>query len=217
MRNGRNTCYQFWTEDFGRTYYSFDYKDCHFLIFNTEEERIDGRGPAWQKMMAWTRADLATSSDARHTFIFFHKPMWDDPRFVDDWAQIEAALGDREFTVVAGHEHYHSTLFKNGNAYVIQSATGGGIRLSEVKAWGGFQSFGHVTVDGDKTSYAVVEPEGGIWPVDVAPAAFRKAVTHELVKVDALPGADFSAESVSVQTRFTLHNVLDKDVTIRVV
>ncbi len=208
-------CYQFWNEDFGRTYYSFEYKGCHFLIFNTEEERIDGRGPAWQKMMAWTRADLATSSDARHTFIFFHKPMWDDPRFVDDWAQIEAALGDREFTVVAGHEHYHSTLFKNGNAYVIQSATGGGLGLSEVKAWGGFHSFGHVTVDGEKTSYAVVEPEGGIWPVDVAPAAFRKAVTHELVKADALPGADFSAESVVLQTRFMLHNVLDKDVTIR--
>jgi hypothetical protein len=210
-------CYQFWQEDFGRTYYSFDYKGCHFVVFNTEEERIDGRGPAWQKMMVWTRADLAAAKDARHTFIFFHKPMWDDPRFQDDWAEIESAMGTRKFTAVAGHEHYHSTSFKNGNTYVVQGATGGGIGLSEVKDWGGFHSFGHVTVDGADTRYAVVEPEGGIWPVDVAPAAFRKAITHDLVKVDALPGADFSREKTSHQVRFTLDNVLDKEVTIRVV
>lgn len=207
--------YRFWQEDFGRTYYSFDYKGCHFLIFNTEEERIDGRGPAWQKMMDWTRADLAAAAEARHTFIFFHKPMWDDPRFQDDWAEIESAMGDRKFTAVAGHEHYHSTLFKNGNAYVIQSATGGGIGLSDLKAWGGFHSFGFVTVDGAETTYAVVEPEGGIWPVDVAPAAFRKAITHELVTVDAAP-ADLTGETVAIDLTVTLNNVLDRPVDIEV-
>lgn len=209
-------CYEFWKEDFGRTYYSFDYKGCHFLIFNTEEERIDGRGPAWRAMTDWAKADLAAAADARHTFVFFHKPMWDDPRFEQDWAELEAALGDRRFTAVAGHEHYHSTLFKNGNAHVIQSATGGGIRLSDVKAWGGFHSFGFVTVDGDDTSYAVVEPEGGIWPVDVAPAAFRKAITHELVRVDADPGADFTRDPVALEIIFSLHNVLDQPVDIEV-
>lgn len=149
-------CYRFWKEDFGRTYYSFDYKSCHFLVLNSEEERIDGLDPAWQKMMDWMRTDLAAASGARHTFLFFHKPMWDDPRFQEDWAQIETALGDRKFTAVAGHEHYHSTSFKNGNTYVIQSATGGGIGLSDVKAWGGFHSFGVVTVDDSETTYAVV-------------------------------------------------------------
>ncbi len=209
--------YQWWQEDFGRTYYSFDYKGCHFLSFNTEEERIDGRGPVWQAMMDWTRKDLAASKDARHTFIFFHKPMWDDPRFEDVWADIESALGDRKFTVVAGHEHYHSTEFKNGNTYVVQSATGGGIDLSDVKKWGTFHSFGFVTVDGKETSYAVVEPEGGIWPVDVAPVAFRKAINHELVKADARPGTDFSQDVVSLIVDFNLDNVLDKEVRLRLV
>lgn len=209
-------CYQWWQEDFGRTYYAFDYKGCHFVVLNTEEERIDGRGPAWQKMMDWMRADLASAAAARHTFLFFHKPMWDDPRFEDDWSQVEAALGTRRFTVVAGHEHYHSTLVRNGNTYVIQSATGGGIHLSDVKQWGCFHSFGFVTVDGDQTSYAVVEPEGGIWPVDVAPAAFRKAITYDLVALD-VKQADFSANPVALELMATLHNVLDKPVEIEVV
>jgi hypothetical protein len=210
-------CYKFWQEDFGRTYYSFDYKGCHFLIFNTEEERIDGRGPAWRKMMDWVKADLAASVGARQTYIFFHKPMWDDPRFMGDWAEIEAALGKRSFTVVAGHEHYHSTEFRNGNAYVIQSATGGGIQLSDAKVWGGFHSFGFVTVDGAESRYAVVEPEGGIWPVDVAPAAFRKAINSDLVHADAKPGADFTSGHAKVEAAFTLNNVLDRDIQLRVV
>lgn len=209
-------CYNFWQEDFGRTYYSFDYKQCHFLILNTEEERIDGRGPAWKAMMNWAKADLAAASGARQTYVFFHKPMWDDPRFLGDWAEIEAALGARPFTVVAGHEHYHSTEFRNGNAYVIQSATGGGIALSRAKAWGAFHSFGFVTVDGPESHYAVVEPEGGIWPVDVAPAAFRKAITHEIVTADAKPGADFSSGTAEVTVDFTLSNVLDRDIEVRV-
>lgn len=210
-------CYQFWQEDFGRTYYSFDYKKCHFLIFNTEEERIDGRGPAWQKMMDWVKTDLAAAADARQTYIFFHKPMWDDPRFMGDWAEIESALGARPFTVVAGHEHYHSTEFRKGNTYVIQSATGAGVHLSDVKAWGGFYSFGFVTVDGPDSRYAVVEPEGGIWPVDVAPASFRKAITYDIVKADAKPGADFSSGSALIDVDYSLNNVLDKDVEVRIV
>lgn len=210
-------CYKFWQEDFGRTYYSFDYKGCHFLIFNTEEERIDGRGPAWRAMMDWVKADLAAAAKARHTYIFFHKPMWDDPRFMDDWAELEGYLGARRFTVVAGHEHYHSTDIRNGNTYVIQSATGGGIQLSDAKKWGGFHSFGFVTVDGDESRYAVVEPEGGIWPVDVAPAAFRKAINTEIVRADALSGADFADGRAKVEVAFALNNELDEDIEVRVV
>ena len=41
-------CHGFWEEDFGKTYYSFDYKGCHFVVLNTEEERLDGRGPRWE-------------------------------------------------------------------------------------------------------------------------------------------------------------------------
>jgi hypothetical protein len=209
-------CYQYWQEDFGRTYYSFDYKDCHFVVLNTEEERHDGRGPMWERMMQWAEVDLKDASDARHTFLFFHKPMWDDPRFKGDWARVEEALGNRPFTAVAGHVHYHSALRRSGNLYVTQATTGGGIRLSDANAWGGFHGFGFVTVDGDDVSYAVIQAEGGVWPVDIAPASFRKAVSHDLVTVDALPGTDLQGDEALVQNSVSMQNVLDRDVTIRV-
>ena len=208
-------CYRFWQEDFGKTYYSFDYKGCHFLILNTEEERFDGRGPVWEAMMAWMEADLGAATDARHTFVFFHKPMWDDPRFQGDWARVERALGTRPFTVVAGHEHYLATERRNGNLYVIQNATGAGIGLSDVKAFGCFQGFGFVTVDGADVSYAVVEPEGGIWPVDVAPLAFRKAINRELAQMDSVAHTRNDDGTIALDTVATFRNVLDKDVTVR--
>lgn len=178
--------HQFWTEDFGPTYYNFEYKGCHFLILNTEEERFDGRGPRWQAMLAFAKAALDRHRDARHTFVFFHKPMWDDPRFTRDWAELEGLLGERPFTVVAGHTHYLATERRNGNLYVIQNATGGGIRLSDVREFGNFHGFGFVTVDGDEVTYAIADHDEGLFPVDVAPLSFRKAV-GALVSMDASP------------------------------
>lgn len=210
-------CYQFWQEDFGRTYYAFTYRDCLFLALNTEEERFDGRGPVWQAMMQFAEHELETHRDARHTFLFFHKPMWDDPRFTDDWARLTKALGRRTFTAVAGHEHYLMSDRQDGNLRVIQSATGGGIGENALRQMGAFHSFALVTVDGDDATYAVVEPEGGVWPVDIAPASFRHAVSFNLLTLDAaMPEGIGEAESI-VHGRFTVHNVLDKPITARVV
>lgn len=207
-------CYEFWKEDWGPTYFSFDYKGCHFLVLNTEEERFDGRGPIWQAMMTFAEEDLARHGDARHTFLFFHKPMWDDPRFLEEWARLEKALAGRKYTAVAGHEHYLMTERRDDDLLIVQSATGGGIGLSDVKEYGAFHSFAQVTVAGNEVEYAVIEPEGGIWPVDVAPAAFRKAIARDLVRLEgAVPLAE-DAETVPVRAKALLNNVLSKPVTV---
>ncbi|MCC6696480.1 MAG: metallophosphoesterase [Candidatus Hydrogenedentes bacterium] len=209
-------CYEYWKQDFGRTYYSFDYKGCHFLVLNTEEERFDGRGPVWEAMMTFAEADLASHAQSRHTFLFFHKPMWDDPRFLDDWARLERALGERRYTAVAGHEHYLMTERDGENLRVVQSATGGGIHLSDVKEYGCFHSFGFVTVDGTDTHYAVVEPESGIWPVEIAPTSFRRAVVFEMVTLDAEMPENMGADTAGVRAVVQLQNVLKEPVTLAV-
>ncbi len=208
-------CYEFWQEDLGRTYYSFDYKNCHFLVLNTEEERFDGRGPRWEAMMTFAEADLAAHSDSRHTFLFFHKPMWDDPRFLRDWARLEKALKGHPFTAVAGHEHYQMTERHNGNLYVVQSATGAGIHLSDVREYGCFHSFGFVTVDGDDVSYALVEPVGGIWPVDIAPASFRRGIVFDMLMLDAAMPEGLGSPTVTVIATLNFHNVLPKSAVVR--
>ncbi len=209
-------CYQFWKEDIGPTYYAFDYKDCHFLVLNTEEERFDGRGPIWNAMMTFAETDLAAHAQARHTFVFFHKPMWDDPRFEEDMRRLERALGTRPYTVIAGHEHYLMTERRNGRLYVLQNATGGGIDESDVREFGAFQGFGYVTVDGDEVTYAILEPDGTSWPVDIAPASFRKAIAHDVVRWDALAPPEITGDVAVLRTVLQLTNPFAEAIEIEV-
>ena len=153
-------CHGFWREDLGDTYYSFTHKGCLFLALNTEEERFDGRGPMWQAMFSHVSDALRNHSNAPHTFIFFHNPMWMDPRFEEDWRQLVALIGDRPCTVIAGHEHYLATERRDNLLLVIQNATGGGIHLSDAKAYGCYHGYAEVTVSEGGITYAVVEPDG---------------------------------------------------------
>lgn len=46
--------YDLWKKNAGRTYYSFDYKGCHFLVLNTHEMRGSGAKGA-REPMGWAR------------------------------------------------------------------------------------------------------------------------------------------------------------------
>ncbi len=209
-------CYRFWQEDFGDTYYSFLYGGCLFVVLNTEEERWDGRGPVWEKMMTYAEKALTDNPDVRHTFLFFHKPMWDDPRFQDDWKRLETALGDRDYTAVAGHEHYLMTERRANGLLVIQSATGGGLETSPIKEFGAFHSVGFITVDGPEVSFAVIEPDGGVHPVDIAPASFRKALSYDLVRMDADQPFRVQNDQLELLQSLEIANPLDEDIIVEV-
>lgn len=209
-------CYRFWKECLGPTYFAFDYKDCHFLILNTEEDRIDGRGPVWQAMMAFAEKDLSQHKRSRHTFVFFHKPMWNDPRFEEDWARLSKALEGHRYTVVAGHEHYQEAEYRDGNLLMVQSATGAGVIESPVKTFGGFDSFGYVVKEGEEYKYFVVEPDGTRWPGDVAPAEFRKAIAFDLVRLDAALPEALEGPVATIHARVLLHNRLSERARVEV-
>ena len=209
-------CHKFWTDDLGATYFQFTYRDCLFLVLNTEEERFDGRGPVWEKMVVFAEDTLRTQAGVRHTFVFFHKPMWADPRFVKDWARLETALGGRPYTAIAGHEHYLCAEKRGNNLLVIQNATGGGIDLSDVKEIGCFQAFAHVRVGESGVSYAVIEPAGGIWTPETAPAWFRRAINHQTVTLDADMPEGLGSPEVCVKGKMALTNSVDQPITVRV-
>lgn len=208
-------CYQFWREDFGATYFSFVYGRCLFLVLNTEEERFDGRGPVWEAMMTFAERVLREHEQARHTFLLFHKPMWADPRFTADWNRLLTALGARRFTAVAGHEHYLSTSYYNGNPLVILNATGGGIQESEVREFGCFHAFARVAVNDNTVQTVIIEPDGKRWPLDVAPASFRAAINCQVVSLDADLPEGMGSPEVGINAFATLNNPFELPITVR--
>lgn len=58
-------------ELFGRDYFSFDHKDCHFVIINAP--LINSGDPAEAEQAEWLEADLA-ANPGRRTFLFSHYP-----------------------------------------------------------------------------------------------------------------------------------------------
>ena len=208
-------CYEFWQEDFGATYFFFEYGKCLFLVLNTEEERFDGRGPVWEKMTAFAERALQEHGEVRHTFLFFHKPMWADPLFAGDWRRLSAALGKRRYTAIAGHEHYLSTTYQDGNPLIVLNATGGGVRESAVRDFGGFHAFAHVTVNSGSVQMAIVTPGDGIFPVDAAPASFRE-VNRRVVRLDADTPEGMDTPEVEVKASALISNPFEKPIAVRV-
>jgi hypothetical protein len=134
-----------WRKKFGAEWYSFDYKGVHFMALSSEDTK-DQIGP---EQLAWIREDLKKHADARWTLLFFHKPLWTiseraktagNPDLTN-WTQVEAALGDRRYTVFAGHVHHYVQYDRRGMKYYHLATTGGGSRLRGVP----YGEFDHVT------------------------------------------------------------------------
>ncbi len=61
---------------------------------------------------------------ARWTFVILHKPAWQgDPH--PNFLRLEAALADRDYTMLAGHIHNYRRTSRNGRDYIRLGATGG--------------------------------------------------------------------------------------------
>lgn len=142
-----------WREHFGPEWYSFDYRDVHFVCLSSEDP-TDQIGAA---QLEWLAKDLAAHEDARWTMIFLHKPLWvysernqhaGNPDLTA-WPQVETLLGDRPRTVFSGHVHHYVQYERHGMKYYHLATTGGGSKLRGVD----HGEFDHVT-------WITFEPEG---------------------------------------------------------
>lgn len=66
---------------------------------------------------------LADHADVRWTVLLMHKPAWLYQS--EQFARIETLLRDRDYTVIAGHEHYLTAERRNGRDYIDMGTTGG--------------------------------------------------------------------------------------------
>jgi calcineurin-like phosphoesterase family protein len=169
------TMLTWWRKHRGRTYYSFDYRRVHFLMLNTDEVRHGGTGNLGEEQVRFAVDDIQRSRDARHTFVFVHKPTWIEPQYKAEWKQITDALGTRIYTVIAGHWHRYIRGTREGHRHLIHGPTGAGMRPSEVKELGSFHHYSLVTMVGDSAHITLVEP-GNIHPDTIATEKFMRGI-----------------------------------------
>jgi hypothetical protein len=201
--------YDYWEKHIGRTYSAFTYKNCLFLLLNTEEWHTNsGEWTNWfgQEQIEYAKSQLAQHADVRHTFVMLHRPLWLQKH--SGWEEIEAALGERAYTVFAGHYHNLTLHTRNDRRYFVLGATGGGFTPQTVREYGAFDHYSLVTVDDEEVNVAIIEP-GNIHPADISTAAFKNKVSS-LLKFEL----DFNLNKYepfsSGTLEITLENTLEK-------
>ncbi len=140
---GNDVADRIWDDLYGVRYYSFTYKNVLFLCLNTQ----DGPGTKppllGDKQIQWAIGELKKHHKARWTLIFIHQPLWLMEEGIEirnkgkkilrrsdtGWPKMEKALGDRKYTVFAGHVHHYGKYMRNQRAYYTLGTTGGGSRL----------------------------------------------------------------------------------------
>ena len=126
-----------WRRRFGPSYYRFVYKGVLFLVLNSELFGMAATpdrpvpGPWTQaEQLAFVKQTLEEFPAPRWTFVFLHQPLWElAHRSRDDWQLVEEMLGNRDYTVFAGHRHRYAKAVRNDRKYFILATTGGNSAL----------------------------------------------------------------------------------------
>lgn len=140
---------------FGPLYYSFDYKNSHFVVMYTDEAMASEPVISSQQI-EWLKSDLA-GTDKTSIFIFMHKPVW---RYEDNnWDEVHNVI--KEFpvrAVIAGHFHaYQKDMNQDGIQYYVMGPTGGEVHDSDHELYGYFHHYNILRVEGDEFTMAVVK------------------------------------------------------------
>ncbi|PQO31440.1 LamG-like jellyroll fold domain-containing protein [Blastopirellula marina] len=142
---------------FGPLWYSFQHKNCNFIVlFSDEGDPETGEKgihkPNAQKVseeqLAFLKQALERGKDCDHQFLFLHHPRWLGGGYGNDWKErVHPLLKDtgNVTAVFAGHIHYMRYDPQDGIEYVTLATVGGG-QSSKIPEAGYLHQYHLVTV-----------------------------------------------------------------------
>ena len=208
-----------WQRRFGPSYYHFLYKDVLFVVINSELFGMVGQpdtpvpGP-WEQsdQMTFIKSALAQHPDPRWTIVLLHQPLWTYPKVNEDWLEVEALLGDRDYTVFAGHFHQYSRVTRNDRNFITLATTGGGSGLRGT-AFGEFDHVAWVTMkdDGPKIANILLD---GIYDEDVSNPELLAGLTEIANSIDMEQLTSTDQMFSQTSQRVTIANPTDELLTI---
>ena len=189
----------------GKSYYSFDYRECHFVVLDSNTAM---RSESFaQEQFAWLAKDLKRAKNAKHIFVFYHHPRWSkthatksDDKASNLWRHFRELLPIEKTTIFNGHYHSLSFELTGGIPEYVLSATGAGVGEA------GFRMFAQVTVDRGEPTVALV-PLHQILPPSYAAFAINiRAITP---LVDLLIPAGGGAFTFKQQNQLSVPMMID--------
>ena len=186
-----------------KSYYSFDYRNCHFVVLDSQTAtRLE---PFADEQFEWLAKDIAAATSAEHVLVFYHHPLWNRSKL---WNRMRSILPADKTTIFSGHEHKLS--FKEADgipSYTLSaSAATSGIE-NTIRIMGEFLMVAQVTVNNGKLNVALLPID------DILSVEFAKDVT----KVRSLSPDNIHGRALpSGGGYYTLQqkNLLDVPVTV---
>ncbi|MFB3891647.1 MAG: sugar-binding protein [Phycisphaerae bacterium] len=160
----------------GKTYYSFDYRGCHFIVLDTTPWAEQKGSPVAAEELAWLEKDLSRARLSRHVFILEHHPVISGPT----WKRIRAMLDPDKTTIFAGHTHVMAYGAEDGVPVHVLAVTAARVGKPDREA-GKFQMYAYVTVDAGRPTVALV--------------ALGNVLPHDYVDRLALKSAPLAADA----------------------
>ena len=163
---------KYYLEYIGPPYYSFNYGNLHFIILDNSRWSSSDELPGEQ--INWLIGDLKAFANARHTFVFYHKPFFDNTTVEgkpDTLHSLFKAYGVD--AVFAGHYHAYLSGKYDGILYTDVGSSGGS--MSEPGPTGLTYNFTWVTVDSNGISIAPIKI-GAVLPWDEVTAEENKFI-----------------------------------------
>jgi len=169
-------------EECGELYYSFNHGGCHFIILDTEligeMERITG------DQLEWLKKDLKRSKNAKHIFVFMHKPIWafeGEPSGA--WSRdVHPLLVKHKVDIVfCGHWHAYQIDYRDGIRYVITG--GAGAPIGKYPEAGDFFHYLLCTAEEKNAKIAVIKP-GNIFTEEAV--KFTDVERHKRIRTQCL-------------------------------
>ena len=137
-------------ERFGRSYYSFVYRNVLFIILDSQDLKDGGLGP---QQVQWAIETLNRHPDVRWTVVLMHQPLWvyEEGYFRTarhnigesrdaGFDSFQRVLASRPYTVFAGHFHQYTKFERLGRNYYVLASTGADSQLRGLT----FGEFDHV-------------------------------------------------------------------------
>jgi hypothetical protein len=207
---------EYWKQHLGRTYTSFVYKKSLFLLLNTEEVQESAGNSFGATQMEYALNRLDSSASMRHTFIFMHQPAWAMPSLRAEWERIEQALGDRPYTVFAGHTHTLSMTVRDGRRYFALGATGGVLDENPIEETGAFHHYTLVTMardlSGRDSAYVSIRQPGNVWRENISTGAFYRDAAR-MVRIAAIDAKGWNTPSVEITIAASVQNPFGEPAT----
>lgn len=199
-----------WINQYGATYYHFQYNQVLFLCLDTED---GGSGSISKTQLDYFTQVLKKNKKVKQAFVFMNKPLWTTDKS-RNFRQLEHLLQNLNYSVFAGNLHRYAHSRRFGHDY-YSLATAGGFSKLRGKEVGEIDHFIWVSFQNNQVTITNISSDGF---VENSVVNDDNLAVVDLLREEKWLSIDpvvFERDSVDFfEVNITLENTAEKDMSV---